>query len=136
MTRYVTVRASLLVVAAIGALVLLPRHVGDVLKGADTESAAREITLVVKGMTFYVDGQPGANPTLHARPGERLRIILRNSDVGMSHDFVIRAWRINTRLLNGKEQDSIEFTVPDTRGSHAYSCTPHAEMMSGTILVN
>ena len=72
----------------------------------------------------------------HARPGERIRIILRNTDVGMSHDFVIRSWSVNTRLLKGKGQDSIEFTVPLTRGAHAYSCSPHAEMMGGTIVVN
>ena len=87
-------------------------------------------------MTFYVDGQDTPNPTLHARPGERIRIILRNTDVGMSHDFVIRSWSVTTRLLKGKAQDSIEFTVPQTRGAHAYSCTPHAEMMGGTIVVN
>ena len=87
-------------------------------------------------MTFYVDGQDAPNPTLHARPGERIRIVLRNTDVGMSHDFVIRSWRVNTRLLKGKGEDSIEFTVPQTRGAHVYSCTPHAEMMGGTIVVN
>ena len=54
----------------------------------------------------------------------------------MAHDFVVRSWRVNTHLLKGKGQDSIEFTVPQTRGSHAYSCTPHAEMMGGTIVVN
>jgi plastocyanin len=54
----------------------------------------------------------------------------------MSHDFVVRSWSVNTRLLKGKGQDSIEFTVPGTRGSHAYSCTPHAGMMGGTIVVN
>ena len=72
----------------------------------------REIHLVAKDMTFYVDGQNAPNPTLHARPGERIRIVLRNTDVGMSHDFVIRSWSVNTRLLKGKGQDSIEFTVP------------------------
>ena len=54
----------------------------------------------------------------------------------MSHDFAIRSWSVNTQLLKGKGQDSIEFTVPATRGTHLYSCTPHAGMMGGTILVN
>jgi plastocyanin len=145
MTRHFSIRAALLVMAAIGALALVPRLAGDVLNkadaagvvlGADNVSSVREIQLVARDMTFYVDGQDAPNPTLHARPGERIRIILRNTDVGMSHDFVIRSWSVNTRLLKGKGQDSIEFTVPETRGSHAYSCTPHAEMMGGTIAVN
>jgi hypothetical protein len=140
MTKHYSVRAGLLVVVAIGALALVPRVAGDVLNGAPGESPAREdareIHLVAKDMTFYVAGQDAPNPTIHARPGERLRIVLNNTDVGMSHDFVIRSWHVNTRLLKGKGQDSIEFTVPNTRGSHSYSCSPHAEMMGGAIVVN
>jgi plastocyanin len=136
MTKHYSVRAGLLVVVAIGALALVPRVAGDVLNGAPGESRAREIHLVAKDMTFYVAGQDAPNPTIHAQPGERLRIVLNNTDVGMSHDFVIRSWHVNTRLLKGKGQDSIEFTVPNTRGSHSYSCSPHAEMMGGAIVVN
>jgi plastocyanin len=127
---------ALLVLAGLIGLAVVPRLAGDVLKGADNDSPVREIQLVARDMTFYIDGQDGPNPTLYARPGERIRITLRNTDVGMSHDFVIRSWRVNTRLLKGKGVDRIEFTVPQTRGSHAYSCTPHAEMMGGTIVVN
>ena len=136
MKKLFSVRSALLMVAAVGVLALVPRFAGDVLKGADDQSSVREIHVVVRGMTFYVAGQAAPNPTLYARPGERLRIVLRNTDVGMSHDFAIRSWRVNTRLLKGKGQDSIEFTVPNTRGSHLYSCSPHAEMMGGTIVVN
>jgi plastocyanin len=140
MMKHYSVRAALLVVVAVGVLALVPRVAGDVLKGASGESRAsgmvRKIHLVAKDMTFYVAGQNTPNPTLEARPGERLRIILSNTDIGMSHDFVIRSWSVNTRLLKGKGQDSIEFTVPDTRGSHLYSCSPHAEMMGGAIVVN
>jgi plastocyanin len=140
MTRHFSLRVAFFAIAAIGALALVPRLAGEVLNGADdntpTESAVREIQLVARNMTFYVEGQDAPNPTLYARPGERIRIILRNTDVGMSHDFVIRSWSVNTRLLKGKADDSIEFTVPQTRGAHAYSCSPHAEMMGGTIVVN
>lgn len=135
MTRHFSVRAAVLLVAAVGALAFVPHLAGDALN-TSAESSVREIRLVAKDMTFYVDGQAAPNPTLHARPGERIRIILRNTDAGMSHDFVIRSWSVNTRLLKSKGQDSIEFTVPNTRGSHLYSCTPHAEMMGGTIVVN
>jgi plastocyanin len=101
-----------------------------------SSTAPREIHLVVRDMTFYVDGQDAPNPTIYARPGERIRLVLDNTESGMSHDFRIDAWRVHTRLLKGKGQDSIEFTVPDARGSHAYRCTPHQEMMNGTVVVN
>ena len=136
MTRHSLVRTTLIVVAVVAGLALVPRITGDVLRGADDAASVREIHLVAKDMTFYVEGQNGANPTLHARSGERIRIVLRNADVGMSHDFAIRSLSVTTRLLKGKGQDSIEFTVPATRGVHLYSCTPHAEMMGGTMVVN
>jgi plastocyanin len=151
MTTHVPVRTALLVVAAIGALALVPIVARDALTGTNNSSSVsgmtrdlsryssldnvREIHLVVRDMTFYIAGQDAPNPTLQARPGERIRLVLRNTDVGMSHDFAIRSWRVNTRLLKGKGQDTIEFTVPSARGTHDYSCTPHAEMMSGAIVV-
>jgi plastocyanin len=136
MTKHSLVRATLIAVAVVAGLALVPHFAGDILRGADDAASVREIHLVAKDMTFFVEGQDGPNPTLHARPGERIRIVLRNADVGMSHDFAIRSWNVNTQILRGKGQDSIEFTVPATRGTHLYSCTPHAGMMGGTIVVN
>jgi len=152
MTTQFPLRTALLVVAAIGALALVPIVARDALPGVDNSASAnrstgapsrdpaldavREIHLVARDMTFYIAGQAAPNPTLQARPGERIRLVLSNTDVGMSHDFAIRSWRVNTKLLKGKGQASIEFTVPATRGTHEYSCTPHAEMMGGTIVVN
>lgn len=136
MSRLLSMRFVLLVSGAVAALALLPRPNGGVLRGADNDSSIREIRLVARDMTFYVDGQSAPNPTIYARPGERLRIVLRNTDVGMSHDFVVRSWRVTTRLLKGKDEDAIELTVPVIRGEHLYTCTPHAEMMGGTIVVN
>jgi FtsP/CotA-like multicopper oxidase with cupredoxin domain len=147
MTTHVPVRTALLVVAAIGALALVPIVARDALTAPENSSplsgpsrgpssdGLREIHLVARDMTFYIAGEDTPNPTLEARPGERIRLVFSNTDVGMSHDFAIRSWRVNTKLLKGKGQASIEFTVPSTRGTHDYSCTPHAEMMGGTIVV-
>jgi len=131
------IRAALLIVV-LGAAALVPLIAknADIFKSSGTSNTVREIHLVVRDMTFYVEGDTAANPTLHAQPGERMRIVLTNADPGMSHDFAIRSWNIGTRLLKGKGNDAIEFTVPQIRGSHPYSCTPHAEMMGGTIIVN
>jgi plastocyanin len=136
MKKNLSIRAVVLGFVAVAALAAAPRFAGDVLSGADSQTSVREIHLVVRDMTFYVDGDNTPNPTLYARPGERLRIVLRNTDVGMSHDFVIRSWHVGTRLLKGKGEDRVELSVPNTRGVHFYSCSPHSEMMGGTIVVN
>jgi hypothetical protein len=103
----------------------------------DPEPAGpREIRLVVRDMSFFIEGQETPNPTLHARQGERIRLVLSNTESGMSHDFRIDAWRVHTRVLKGKGKDSVEFTVPQSPGSHEYRCTPHSEMMFGSIVVN
>jgi plastocyanin len=136
MSRIFSIRFALLAFGAAAALAFLPRLTDDVLNGADSAVSIREIRIVARDMTFYVDGQPAPNPTLYARAGERVRVVFRNADVGMSHDFVIRPWRVTTRLLKGKGEDAIEFTVPMARGTYDYTCTPHAEMMSGTLVVN
>ena len=136
MSRFFSLRFVLPVLVTVAAVALLPRLTGSVLRGADNDTSVREIHLVARDMTFYVEGQSAPNPTLFAHPGERLRVVFRNTDVGMSHDFVVRSWRVNTRVLKGKGEDAIEFTVPMARGTFDYTCSPHAEMMSGTLVVN
>ena len=134
--KQLPVRVPVLLLIAVAALVIGPRLAGDALNAGDDASAVREIHLVARDMTFYAAGDSEPNPTIHARAGERIRIVLTNTDGGMSHDFAIRSWRVTTRLLKGKGEDSVEFTVPAARGSYFYSCTPHAEMMTGTLIVN
>jgi len=131
-----TLRGVFLLGVIIFAAALVPR-VGGVGTSAEPATAAspREIHLVVKDMTYFVEGQDSPNPTLHASPGERIRLVLKNTDSGMSHDFTIQGWKVHTRVLKGKGEDAVQFTVPDARGSHVYNCTPHSKMMTGTIVV-
>jgi FtsP/CotA-like multicopper oxidase with cupredoxin domain len=97
--------------------------------------AVRELHLVARGMTFYADGLETPNPTLRVRRGERLRIFLRNEDSGMAHGLGIRAWDAGTPLLRGMDEAVLDVRVPDSAGQAVYSCTPHAAMMRGTIIV-
>ena len=136
MMKQIPVRVPVLLLFAVAALVIGPRLAGDALNAGDDASAVRVIHLVARDMTFYAAGQSEPNPTIHARAGERIKIVLNNTDSGMSHDFAIRSWRVTTNLLKGKGEDSVEFTVATARGSYTYSCTPHAEMMYGTLIVN
>jgi hypothetical protein len=99
--------------------------------------AVREIRLVARSMTYYLEGSTVPNPTLLVRRGEQVRIVLRNGDPGMVHDFGIDAWSVRTRLVDdkGKEDGVIEFKAPERPVDAAYSCTPHTQMMRGTIRV-
>ena len=97
--------------------------------------AAREIHIAARDMTFYVDGIPEANPALRVRRGEHVRIVFRNEDAGMKHDFVIPGWDVETKTLSGKGETSTTFRVPDRASSGTYICTPHSAMMRGTIAV-
>ena len=81
----VPMHMSAKVVAAIAGLVLLAA-----LLPAWSSPPTHEIILVARGMTFYLDGEPGTpNPTLEVKAGERVRVVLRNQDRGMTHDFAV-----------------------------------------------
>jgi plastocyanin len=96
---------------------------------------AREIRVVVRDMNFYLDGQAGANPTLRLRAGETVRLVLRNEDEGMKHDFAIPGWKTATKKIESGEEASVTFRVPDQASSQSYTCRPHSSIMQGTILV-
>ena len=112
---------------------------GAVVFGAIALSARgdgpREIRLVVRDMNFYLDGQNEANPALRLRAGETVRLVLRNDDPGMKHDFAIPGWKTATRKIESGEEASVTFRVPDAASSQSYTCRPHASIMQGTILI-
>jgi plastocyanin len=103
--------------------------------GVRQKDAVRDVVLVVRDMTFYLQGDDTPNPTLRFTPGERVRVLLRNEESGVTHNFVINDWGVETRELRGAGSDRVEFRVPLERGTRRYQCTPHAAMMSGLIEV-
>ena len=102
---------------------------------SSNSASVREIRLVARDMAYYLDGATDPNPTLRVRRGERVRIVLRNEDTGMSHDLAIRAWNTTTRLITGRGEATLEFRAPDAAAQEAYACNPHGQMMRGTISV-
>ena len=119
--------------AAFACVALLPIVAAS--RGAD--APPREVTIVARDMAFYVDGQPTPNPTLRFKAGERVRLVLRNEDAGMTHDFVITSWEVATRSISERgAAAAVEFRVPGDRSASAYHCTPHSEMMRGGIQVD
>ena len=122
-----------LMVAAVGFVAFLP----IVAASRSGDPSPREVRIVVKDMTFYVNGEQTPNPTLRFKAGERIRLVLRNEDTGMTHDFVIKEWNIATETLTEKgAEDTVVFRVPKQRASTAYRCTPHAEMMKGSVYID
>ena len=121
--------AGIVVLIGTAAAAVLPRVV------TSASGGVREIHLVVRDMTYYAEGQDTPNPTLLVRRGEHVRILLRNDDAGMSHDFAVRAWNKGTGIVNGRGDAAVELTAPRTAGEATYACTPHGEMMRGTIRV-
>jgi FtsP/CotA-like multicopper oxidase with cupredoxin domain len=124
----VTVAGILIGIAALAAT-LLPIV-------ASPNEPVRDIEVVVRAMTFYVDGSSEPNPAITLRAGEQVRITVRNEDPGMQHDFSIGAWTVGTKMLEQRgDEDSIRFRVPSVRGAETYRCTPHSTMMTGTIRI-
>lgn len=119
---------------AIAALALL--MVLAALLPALSSTPSREITLVVRGMAFYLESDPRTpNPTLEVRAGERVRVVLRNDDRGMTHDFSIPALGAALDPITWNRSDEVVFDAPERMGTYAYECRPHRLMMRGTIRV-
>lgn len=98
------------------------------------ESTPREVVIVARDMAFYLADDPStANPTIVLKPGEDVRFVLRNEDVGMTHDLAIGAWGAGTKPLKGVGAASIDIRVPERPGRYQYFCTPHLRMMRGVI---
>ena len=101
-----------------------------------TQTPTREITLVVRDMAFYLEGdfeQP--NPVIAVKAGEKVRIVVRNEERGMTHDFAVPAVAAGMDPLKWNEEGEVTFEVPTTPGTYEYVCRPHLLMMKGTLKV-
>jgi len=124
-------KVSTKAIAAMAVFMLLA-----VLLPALSSTPTREVTLVAKGMAFYLESDPSTpNPTLEVRAGERLRVVLRNQDRGLTHDFAVPAVAAAMAGIDWNESGEVVLDVPDTPGTYEYMCRPHALMMRGTIRV-
>src|SRR5262245_52235520 len=113
---------SSVLIAGLGILAIPPRS-------AEMRDASRELRLVARNMTYYLEGSSEANPTIRLRAGETVRVVLRNDDRGMKHDFTIPAFDAATPLIPAQRETTLMITAP-ARGVRAtYHCTPHEETM-------
>ena len=115
-----------------GALVLIALAL---LSGC-AQRQARDVVLVATGMSFALASSPeAANPALAFRPGERIRLTIKNEAPGLRHDVAIPAWDVATKQVGFGETAQVTFTVPQTDGAVDYYCRPHATMMRGLVTV-
>lgn len=104
---------------------------------AVTRTPTREVALVVKGMAFYLESDlTTPNPIIEVKAGERVRVVLRNQDRGLTHDFAVPAIGAVTNEIPWNQSDELVFDVPDEPGIYEYVCQPHRLMMRGTIRVS
>ncbi len=96
---------------------------------------AREVTLVVRGMAFSLEDGDLPNPTITVKPGERVRVVLRNEDRGITHDFAFPAVDAVLDPLSWNQSDTVVFEAPAKPGIYDYWCRPHMLMMRGKIVV-
>jgi plastocyanin len=128
MRRIATAAAIAACVGLLSLLSLLPLAAG-------TRPAPREVMLVARDMVFYLEGSETPNPTIQLAAGEDVRLVLRNDDPGITHQFAIADWQIESSTIKGKGTTTVLLHAPDEPGRHAYVCSPHASMMTGTIEV-
>jgi plastocyanin len=64
-----------------------------------------------------------------------VRVVVRNEERGITHDFAVPALRAATNLIDWNEDAAVAFDVPDQPGTYAYVCEPHAQMMHGLLIV-
>ncbi len=124
-------RVSGAIAAGAGALAI----VATLAAALPRSGSVREVRLVARQMAYYVEGQSTPNPTLRFRRGERVRIVVKNEDPGMIHDFGVDAWDARTPRIKPGDAARLTFTVPPQPGETAYACTPHGQMMRGTMTV-
>jgi plastocyanin len=125
-------RVSRKVIAAMaGVLVLVA------LLPALSSTPRRDVVLVVKGMAFYLeDDLKAPNPTITIKAGERVRVVVRNQDRGITHDFAIPVIGAVMKEIGWNQTGQVVFQAPTKPGTYEYVCQPHRLMMKGTIRVS
>jgi plastocyanin len=124
-------RISHKAIAALAAVLLLAT-----LLPALSSTPTREVTLVVKGMAFYLEEDlTTPNPIIEVQAGERVRIVVKNQERGVTHDFAFPAAGAVMKELTWNQTGEVGFAAPTTPGTYEYFCQPHRLMMKGIIKV-
>lgn len=93
----------------------------------------REVILRARGTEFVGEGP---NPVIEAKPGERLRIVVRNVDPGVVHAIAVPGLLPDVQDIEDGQEAAVEVVVPaGGPGEYEYVCTHHYPLMRGRIVV-
>lgn len=97
-------------------------------------TAMRDGNFVYLGVDGEINGV--VNPALHAKPGERITVMLVNSGDGR-HDIVFEGLNVRSDVVTKKgETTSLTFTVPNRDAAIKYYDSTHEKLgMKGMLLV-
>ena len=110
--------------------------VAVVVTSAGAREEVREIHLVARGMSFYLEADPAtANPTHRRQPGRARTRRPPQRDARHRHDLAIATMAAAIAPLAAGETGVLDLQVPDRPGRHEYDCRPHAVMMKGVLEV-
>lgn len=126
-----TPRGRLMLMIVLCALFLVGWRTLESDSSAQEAVRPREIILKIQNMSFGNN-----NPAIYLEPGETVRFIIHNLDVGMKHDFVIQGTDVASRILDYGEKDAVLFTAPRDDKEMKYQCSLHALMMQGRLVVS
>lgn len=119
-----------MVIAALATLA-----VAVVVARAGAREEVREIHLVARGMTFYLEGDASTpNPIIVINRNEQVRFVVRNETPGIDHDLAIVSLAAIPPLGAG-QTGVLDLTAPAGPGRYEYLCRPHAAMMKGVVEV-
>ena len=103
---------------------------------AVTAPSPREVRLVTREMAFYLESDPTQpNPEIVVRAGESIRLVVRNEERGIRHDFAVPALSASLDPLDWRETGSVTIRVPEGPGTYEYTCRPHRLMMQGVLRI-
>jgi plastocyanin len=129
--KQISRRVRIVLVAAllVATAVLVPNLV-------DSREPTHELRITARDMSFHVETFDGPNPALQLAAGTEVKVVFRNEDRGMVHDFGIPEWGVHTGGVEWGRERSVTFRVPARASALSYICTPHSAMMSGRIIVS
>jgi len=102
---------------------------GVFVAGPGAPRPIREISLEARSAAFN-----GDNPTIEAKAGETLRLVVRNADPGVRHEIAVPALGTGTHEVDSGEQVVLEVPL-DQPGTYEYVCPRHGARMKGKIVV-
>ena len=107
----------------VGLIALLPLVAGP--------RPMREIVLIARDMSFYLDNGTVPNPSIDVRRGEEIRLVFRNEDAGVTHVLAIETWDVAADPLRVGGESTVIVRAPEQPGRYEYVCRPHARMLRG-----